>query len=277
MTVGRATGFVLRGDSTPLRELLREMWEARELLVMLARKDFFVRYRRAGLGLLWSIGLPLIQGAVLAVVFTQVVRIEVGASYVVFVMAGIVPWTYFSTSLIAGSTAIVDGAAMASKIYFPRPVLPLVTTAANAYAFVPTVGVLLALMAAFGTPFEPHLALVVPGALLLLLLTSAAVLVASALHVYFRDIRFMVQASVQAWFYATPVIYPLERAPDSVENILAVNPMSGVVQLFRAGVLGPSEVALYPALWFAIGFGVVGLVMGLLLQARFNRVFVDLL
>lgn len=270
-------GFELRGSTTPIRELVRDVIGSRELIAMLARKDFFVRYRRASLGIVWAIGLPLIQAAVLAVVFTRVIRIDVGIPYVVFALAGVLPWTYFSTSLLSGSTAIVDGSTLASKIYFPRAVLPITITVGALYSLAPSLVVLLVVMLVAGVSVGPSIALLVPAVLLLVVLTTAFALVTSTLHVYFRDLRFVVQASLTAWFYVTPVIYPLDRAPGGLKEALHVNPVTGLVQLFRSAVMGVDAVELFPAIWWTLGATVLLSLLGALLQARYNRVCVDLL
>lgn len=272
-----SAGFELRGTTTPVRALLRELLASRDLIAMLARKDFFVRYRRASLGIVWAVGLPLIQAAVLSVVFTKVIRIEVGVPYVVFALAGVIPWAYFSASLLAGSTSVVDGSGLASKIYFPRAVLPITVTIGALYTLAPSVAVLLLAMAIGGVGFGSHLVMLVPAVGVLVLCTTGFVLVTSALHVYFRDLRFVVQASLTAWFYLTPVIYPLDRVPPSLQAALEVNPMTGVVQMFRSAVLGVDEVDLFPSLWWSMGAAVLLLVLGITLQARYDRVFVDLL
>src|SRR5436305_10109124 len=116
----------LTGETTPLPVLLGDLWSRRSLLPMLAAKDFHSRYRSASLGVLWSVFLPLLQGAVLAAVFTKIVKIHTPYSYPVFVLSGMVTWSYFTQSLSASSTSIVDGAAIAGKVYFPRLLLPAV-------------------------------------------------------------------------------------------------------------------------------------------------------
>lgn len=273
----KGSGFQLEGPDTAVREFVRELFRARELTVMLARKDFFVRYRRASLGIVWAIGLPLIQAIVLSVVFTRVIRIDVGIPYVVFALAGLLPWTYFSTSLMIGSTSVVDGAGLANKIYFPRAVLPLTITIAGLYTLVPSLVVLVLAMALTGVSIGPNIILLIPATALLVGITTGLVLVTSAVHVYVRDLRFVVQALIQPWFYLTPVIYPLDRVPTALRAALLVNPVTGVVQLFRAVVVGVDAVPLFPALWWSIGGAVVLLGGGVKLQARFNRVFVDLM
>jgi lipopolysaccharide transport system permease protein len=269
-------GFVLKGEATPVRSLIGEIWRSRELLLMLARKDFFVRYRRASFGLLWAVLLPLLQAVVLAVVFSRVAKIHVtGANYTVFIFAGMISWSFFGGVLGAGSTAIVDGLAMTTKIYFPRAILPLVTVVSNLYGFAITAVILIALTVLSGVHLGLNFLLIVPATLVMTGFATSFVLVFSALHVYFRDVRFMVQAMLIAWFYVTPIIYPLTRV-GNLARLLRVNPMTGVVELFRAATVG-ADPGWVSTVWWTLGWTVGLLAVAVVLHRRFNRVFVDLI
>lgn len=272
-----ADGFELDGSSTTMRHLLVDVWRSRDLLMTLARKDFFVRYRRTSFGLLWAVGLPLVQAAVLAVVFTRIIRIETGGNYGIFVFSGMLPWTFLSGTVNVGATSIVDGAALAAKIYFPRAVLPLVTLGANLYGFLPGVAVLLVGVATIGEGITTDVVLLVPATVLMVLFVAALTLLLSGLHVYFRDLRFMVQASILAWFYGTPIIYPLDEAVGTLRTILQINPATGMVTLFRAAVSDTGTTGLGTALVSTIAWTVGFAILALVLHARRDRVFVDLL
>jgi ABC-type polysaccharide/polyol phosphate export permease len=255
---------------------MKQLWESRGLTAMLARKDFFVRYRRASFGLLWAVLLPLFQAVVLAIVFSKVARIHVpGVNYTVFIFSGMISWTFFSTVLSAGSTAIVDGAGITTKIYFPRAVLPLVTVASSLYGFAITVVILIAMSLVTGVDLGLNILLLIPAMIVMAMLATAFSLVFSALHVYFRDVRFLVQAMIIAWFYVTPIIYPLTRV-GRLGTFLHINPVTGVVEHFRAATVGadPGWVA---TLWWTLGWTVVLLAVAVALHRRFNRVFGDLL
>ncbi len=246
---------------------------------MLARQDFFVRYRRATFGVLWAVALPLVQAGVLALVLSTFVRFELPIPFVVFVYAGTSIWSFFNSGVAAGSTAIADGRDLSTKIYFPRAALPLVRSASNAYSLVISMLALLGLCLVTGTGLGVEVVLLVPAFLLALVLTSAFGLVFGALHVYFRDVRYIVTAALLAWFYATPVFYPLsflEENHAGLATALSANPVSGVVVLSQAavGMTGTGLVA--PVLW-TIGWSLGLLVVALVLYARFDRVFVDLL
>ena len=266
---------VLRGESTPASKLVREVWDARPLLGMLARKDFFVRYRRASFGLLWAVALPLFQAAILALVLSRVVKIHTPVNYAVFVFAGMVVWAYFAASLQTASTAIVDGSDLSTKIYFPRAVLPLVPVISTGYGLVLSVVVLLVMAMAVGAPLGTNLLLLPPAVVLAGALTASLALVLAALHVYFRDVRYLVQAALLAWFYVTPVFYPLQLARGLAPWIRA-NPVTGAVELMRAATVG-ADPGWLPAVWWSLGWTAALLVVALALHRRYDRVFVDLL
>jgi len=273
-----ASGFALKPGPASLRILLADAWRSRDLVLALARKDFFVRYRRASLGVLWAVGLPLVQAVVLTVVFSRIGRFPTGTSYAAFVFSGMVAWSYFSATFTTGSTAIVDNAGMANRIYFPRMALPAIGVIANLYSFVVTLIILLGICLGFRVHLGVPVVLMLPATVLMVLLTLAFSLFASALHVYFRDVRFLVQASLIAWFYLTPIFYPIDlKAIDgALKAVLLVNPMTGVVEVFRAATVGAdSELGLSVAiscLWVVVLLGVA-----LVLHRRYDRLFTDLL
>ena len=276
MVADGASSFELGGEATATRALVADLWRSRRLLGLLARKDFFVRYRRASFGTLWAIGLPVVQAVVLALVFSRIVKVATpGRSYATFVFSGVAAWTFFSSTLSVAGTAIVDGSALSTKIYFPRALLPLVAVAANAYGLVLSLVVLVVMAAATGSAPGARILLLVPATALLVALAAGFSLVLAALHVYFRDVRYVLQAALLAWFYVTPVIYPLTLAR-GLARWLAVNPLTGAVELVRASVMG-ADTGWVSAVWWSLGWTAVLAVLALALHRRFDRVFVDLL
>jgi ABC-type polysaccharide/polyol phosphate export permease len=277
-----AAGFELSGPGTPVRRLVASMWRTRQVLFVLARKEFFARYRRASLGLLWALGLPLVQAVVLALVFTHVVHVGAAVrdvhggefSYAVFVYSGIVGWSYFTGNMPAAATSVVDSAGLAGKIYFPRLMLPLLAVATGVYPLVISLFVLLAMTLVIQHGVGPEFLFVVPAAMLTIAITAGFGLALSALHVYFRDIRFLVQAVMSVLFYATPIIYSLANAPESVRPLLAISPMSGPIEIFRMATVG-ADPGWPTAVLAGTGWFVVLTALGLFLHSRFDRVFVD--
>jgi ABC-type polysaccharide/polyol phosphate export permease len=268
-------GFVLRGESLPMRMLLRDTWRARPLVAALSRQNFYTRYRRASLGLVWAISIPLLQALVLAFVFTQIIKIGAGSHYLVFVLAGVTPWGFFSSSVPAATTSIVDNAAMSTRIYFPRLVYPTVVVGSNLYGFLPSVVILVGASLVSGIGVGLRLLWLVPGILLLLGLTTAFSVLFSALHVYFRDMRYFVQAAFMAWLYATPIIYSIAQA-ERFAGLLPFNPVSGVVLTFRAAVYGQDQ-HFGLSIAMTVAWIIVLSIVGLLVHRRYDRVFSDLL
>jgi ABC-type polysaccharide/polyol phosphate export permease len=269
---------VLRLSNSPTspRDLLASVWQRRELIATLARKEFFVRYRRASLGALWAAGLPLIQATVLSIVFSHVVRIHTTTSYPVFVFTGMSVWTYFTSTITVGSTSIVDNASLTNRIYFPRAVLPLVQVRSNLYGLAINLVIVFALTLAFGERLDAHVLILIPATALLVALCAAAALTLAALHVYFRDVRYIVQATFTGLLYLTPVFLPLSRYPAALRHVVLINPATGVAQLFHLAIDGSA--ADWPtAVLATVAWSVVLAVAAVLLHCWRDRVFADLL
>lgn len=267
-------GFELSSESTPLRPLLRDLWRSRGLIRILARKDFYVRFRRASFGLLWAVGLPLVQASVLALVLSRIAPFKTALDLPVFVFAGVLPWATFSAAVVSGATSIVQGQGVATRIYFPRAVLPLVSVMASLYGFVPGLVILIVMAAAFGTSLGPELLLLIPASLLLAALAAAFALLTSAMQVYFRDVQHIIVAAMLPWFWASGVFFPLERL-GGLARWLQINPAVGMLKMFRAS-LGVGGDWVRPA-WITVGWIVSLLVLAAMLHRRYDRVFVDLL
>lgn len=268
-------GFVLTAQPAPVTALVRDAWRARDLIAILARKDFYVRYRRATFGLLWAAALPLLQALVLSFVVSKFANFRTGTNYSVYVLSGTVAWAAFATIIGTGATAVVDGSGLSTKIYFPRLVLPLANVVTAAYGFVISVAVLIVTSLVTGVGLGPRTLWLIPGTLLALILAAGFSLVLSALHVYFRDVRYLVQAALLVWLYLTPVIYPLSVI-GRARGFIEANPVTGVVEMFRAATVGADGGWGIAVVWTA-AWCVTLLIAGMLLHRRYDRVFVDLL
>lgn len=260
----------------PFAAWLGGLWRSRSLLAALAQKDFRVRYKRASLGILWSVALPIFQSAVMVFIFSRVGGFGEGLkfSYAGFVLAGMVPWIYLSTSIANSTTSIVDASDMTDKIFFPRAVLALVSPISNLISLAISVVILLAAMPLLGQPIQPRFLIIVPAMFLLCIFTAVVGLVLSALYVYFRDVKFMVQAVLLIWLYVTPVVYPAS-ALRTAGPWLDFNPFTAIVGLFQYGTGAPlpSARALAISVFTTIVLGTIAVVA----HRRHDRLFVDLL
>jgi ABC-type polysaccharide/polyol phosphate export permease len=261
----------------PLRSWLASVWHARSLLVTLAQKEFRVRYKRASFGLTWSIALPLFQSIVMVFIFSRVGRFGTGAgySYAGFVLAGMVCWLYFSSSIASSTTSIVDASGITEKIFFPRAILPLVAPAANVISLVISTIILLIALPIVGQPITLRILLLVPAIALLCLFSAALGLALGGLYVYFRDTRFMVQAVLLVWLYVTPIVYP-PSALHGAAGWLDFNPLTGIVGLFQRAAVG-APVPSARALLVSIISTAVLTIAAVIGHRRHDRLFVDLL
>jgi lipopolysaccharide transport system permease protein len=253
---------------------LADLWAHRELLYFLAWRDLSVRYRQTLLGVGWAVAQPLLTLAVFAVVFGRLARLPSdGLPYASFALAGLLAWQCFATALASASNSLVSGAALITKVYFPRLLLP---TAALLPALVDlAVGVLV--LSPFlwwqGVRPGPSLAFL-PAVALLPALTALAVgLWTSALSVRYRDVRHVMPLLTQLWLFATPVVYPAALVPRPWRLAAALNPMWGPVEAFRACLVGralPLDLLLVSAASATLLMGA-----GTLFFRRMERVFAD--
>ncbi|MDQ1419449.1 MAG: lipopolysaccharide transport system permease protein [Acidimicrobiaceae bacterium] len=260
-----------------LRNWLGGLWHFRGVLVALSRKDFQVRYKRATLGVLWSVSLPLLQSIVMVFIFSRVGRFGSGHafSYAGFVLAGMVPWVFVFTSINASTTSIVDASELTDKVWFPRAILALVPPCANLLLLATATMILLAELPLVGVTPTARLLLLVPAAALAVAFASSVGLVLAALYVYFRDLKFMVAAVILVWLYLTPIVYPAS-ALGSAGRWLDFNPLTGIVALFQTAAVGsPGPSA--RAVLTSIGATAVLTVFAVAIHRRHDRLFVDLL
>jgi ABC-type polysaccharide/polyol phosphate export permease len=217
----------------------------------------------------------LVQAVVLGVIFTHIIRFKTATPYPVYVFSGILPWTFFSGGVMLGVTSIVDGSTVASKIYFPRAVLPIETVLAGFYGFVPGVAVLTIFALVMGVHLGPAMLLLVPATLTVTMLSCAFALLLAGLQVYFRDVKHIVAAINLPWFWGSGIIYPL-AALGRIRHIVEANPVVGAIQLFRAS-FGASADHWQRTLWYTYGWMVALIVAAAFVYRRYDRVFTDLL
>lgn len=274
-TTSPPTVLDLRDGPEPLRSWLAGLWGHRDVLVMLAKTDFQARYKRASFGIAWAVVVPLVQAVILAVVFSTVINVGSARNFGAYVMAGVLAWGYFAGAGAPGSTAIVDGSGLTDKVWFPRALLPLASVLANLPALGVSMAALVLAMPILGVGLPLRLALLVPACILLVAFSASLVLVLSALHVYFRDVRFLVQAALLVWFYVTPIAYPRQLL-GHLRPIIDANPMTGVVELFHLATVGRDGPWIGPVLWGVLVTAAL-VVAGVEIHRRHDRLFADLL
>jgi ABC-type polysaccharide/polyol phosphate export permease len=266
--------------------VIRELWGARQLLDNLVRKELKVRYKHSALGFLWSLLTPIMMTAIFTAIFAVVLRIPV-RDFASFFLAGYLVWQFFANSVNSAVGSIVSNGPLIKKVYFPREVIPLSITLSQAVHF------LLAVLATAPLFFFqrgnvlPYLPAVGIGLVLLILFTSGMAMIFAAANVRFRDLQELTQVIFLAWFYATPIIYPLffvaDNAPRAFMAAIRLNPMTWFVEFFQTPLYGvavaadtpdvaqPSLPPGWPAPMTVLGCTVMAVVVFTLGYWMFNR------
>ena len=257
------------------RPWLASLWRHRDVLGILARADFHARYKRATFGVLWAVAVPVLQSLVLAVVFSRVIHVGDARRFGAYVLAGVLAWSYFSLTVTAASTSIVDASTLTDKVWFPRALLPTVPCLANLPGQLVSIVCLVVALPFLRADIGPRLLLLVPAVALLLAFTLVLGLALAALDVYFRDVKFLVQAGLLMWFYVTPVAYSKDLL-GGLARFADFNPLTGVVTLFQMAAVGRQSHWQRPVLVSVIATLVVA-VVALEIQRRHDRLFTDLL
>jgi len=253
----------------------KEIWNYRELLYFLTKRDIKVRYKQTVLGGLWAVIQPAFTMLVFTLFFGRLAKMPSdGLPYPIFVYAGLLPWTYFANAVSASGNSLVGSANLITKVYFPRIVVPASAALAGLLDFFIALFVLGALMIYY--QFVPGWGILLfPFLVALTFLCAVGVgLWLSALNVQYRDIRYAIPFLIQVWMFVSPVIYPMSLVHGKYQWLLALNPMGGVIHAYRASLLGHQ-----PIDWSLLALSALIIVAlflgGLYYFRRMEKVFAD--
>lgn len=273
----------IRASQRWLHLPIREIADYRDLLILLVRRDFVAKYKQTLLGPLWFIIQPLLTTLVFTIIFGNVAKIPTdGLPPVLFYLCGLLGWSYFAQTFSTTSTTFVTNAPLFGKVYFPRLIVPLSVTISNLIAFGLNLLIFLGFLAYFNLFTEAGQRLqfnwnVLYLPLLVLQVAATALgagLWASALSAKYRDLTHLSAFLVTLLMYATPVIYPLSKVPQTWHWLVALNPMTMVVENFRLMFLGQATASV-PLTLISAGITVSVLITGILLFQRTERTFID--
>jgi lipopolysaccharide transport system permease protein len=253
---------------------LDELWAYRELLYFLTWRDVKVRYTQAVLGIAWAIIQPLVTMVVFTVFFGKLAKVPSGGvPYPIFSYAGLLPWSFFAAAVTAGSNSVVGSSNLIKKVYFPRLIVPAAAVAAALVDFAIAFAVFIGLFAYYRFVPTWNLLLFLPLVVLTTLFALAVALWTSALNVKYRDVRHAIPFVVQVWMFVSPVIYPSSLMPEKWRWVLTINPMTGIIEGFRASLLGQSVP--WVPLAYSAGVTVAALLFAAFSFRHMERQFAD--
>jgi lipopolysaccharide transport system permease protein len=266
---------MIGGERWRVTSKLAELWEYRELFYFFVWRDVKIRYAQSILGIGWAIIQPLVPMVLFTIVFGRVARISSdGIPYALFSYTALVPWTYFSNALSDSGGSLVREVNMLGKIYFPRLIIPLTSVLGRVIDLAISFVLLIVMMAWYRT--TPSVTVVFLPLLILIAIVTAAGLGMwlSALAVQYRDVKYALSFAIQFLMYAAPVVYPTSLIPEPFRYLYALNPLVGVIEGFRASLLGAT-----PFPWDLVGIASVSALLilwsGTLYFIRKEPVFAD--
>lgn len=259
---------------------LRELWQFRELFVLLAWRDILVRYKQTYLGVLWAILQPVLTMVVFTLLSKAANFPTNNAPVAVLIFAGLLPWQVFSNALSESSNSLVASARIISKVYFPRLIIPSSAVLSGALDFLIGLVILIILMIVYKVPFRLHLLMLPLFSLLSFMAAFAAGVWFSALNVKYRDVRYIVPFITRMGLYVSPIWF-MSQSVIKDEQLrfiyCTLNPMAGVIEGFRWCILGPGFEPYWPGFWASIAMTTLILVTGLVYFRRTEKTFADVI
>ena len=253
---------------------IKEIYAYREMIFSLVKRDLKGRYKGSVLGFLWTFLNPLLQLAVYTMVFSVIMRAGI-KDYYLFLFVALIPWIFFSSSLTGGASCIMAQQDMVKKIYFPREVLPIAHVTSQFINMLLSFIVVFAVLIFAGYTMNPLAILCLPVIMIVeYILALGLTMIMSAVTVYLRDMEYILGIITMAWQFLTPVMYSIEQAPEEVQMIFQINPMTSVIVAYR-DILYYGRVPELGTLLSAVVVGIVMLLVGWFVFDHLQKRFVE--
>lgn len=229
-----------------------DLWSYRELLYFLVWRDVRVRYKQTVLGAAWAILQPLVTMIIFTYFFGKLARVPTeGIPYPIFFYTGLLLWTYFSNSVMSGANSLIGNTNLVTKVYFPRLIIPASAIGAGLVDFAIASFLLIGLLIYYSFPVTLGYLMLIPLVALTTLFALGMAVLLAALNVRYRDVRYALPFLIQVWLFVSPVIYPSTLVPEEWRWMMILNPLTGVIEGFRAALLGRDFH------WLSLGYSAV--------------------
>ncbi len=252
----------------------KDLWNYRELIYFLVWRDVKVRYKQTAIGIVWALLQPVLTTAIFTVLFTQFARFDsLDVPYPLFALSGLLVWIYVNSSITAAGNSLINNSNLVTKVYFPRLIVPISAALGGLIDLAFGVLILLGLMFYYGVVLSAQILLApVFVGLAVLLAVSVGTLFAT-LNVRFRDIKHTLPFALQIWMFLSPVFYPTAVLSEKWRILLSFNPLTGILEGFRASLFGTAFD------WFSIavsaGLTLIIAFIALLVFTRMEDDFAD--
>jgi len=256
------------------REMVAEQAEYRELLYQLTVRDLKVRYKQSVMGFGWAVFMPLVNTVLFSVIFTRVAPLDTEVPYPIFAYTGLLFWNFFASSLRFAVISLSGNAVIVTKIYFPREIFPFSAILVCFVDLVVGSTVLIGLMIYYQVPPTPALAFVPVLLLIQILFTAGIGLLVAMANLFLRDVKYLFEMVLTIWMFATSVVYPVDLVGGKLGAWLKLNPMTPIIDGYRATILRGEPPAFGP-LAIATALAVVTLLVGWLVFHRAEYQFAE--
>jgi len=256
----------------------QDLWLFRELFYFMAWRDIIVRYKQTAIGYVWAVLSPLLTMTVLTIVFSRLSKLPShGIPYPILVLAGMLPWRFFTNSITRSSTSMITNSSMVSKVYFPRIILPTSSVGVAAVDFMVALGIMMVMMFWYQYPPQWSMLLLPVFMLLCFALSLGVGLWTAALNVKYRDFNYIIPLVVQLGMYVSPVGYSSSVVPERWQLLYSLNPVVGIINGFRRAIIGSSAPLYEPSLLFSVVITTLILATGIMYFRKTERSFADII
>lgn len=253
--------------------MFKNLYKYRELLKTNIKKEIRGKYKNSFLGVLWSFLNPLLQIAVYALVFPFILK-NTQDNYVIFLCCGLIPWTFFSTTISRSAFTMVENGNIIKKVYFPREILPISVVTSETVNFLISTIIIIVFVIFGGIGLSKYIMLYPIVLLAQYLLLIAISLIVSSISIYIRDLQHLIGVALQLLFYAAPIVYTPESIPEQFKWILKCNPMTYIISGYRNIFYNQTMIELKPLL-ILIGCSVVACVIGYIIFNKLQKGFAE--
>jgi lipopolysaccharide transport system permease protein len=228
---------VFQALASDVREMVKEQYDFRELLYQMTRRDLMLRYKQTVMGFGWAIFMPIVNTVIFTVVFTRVAHIDVGVPYPVFAYCGLLAWNFFASSLKFSVSSLTTNTNLVAKVYFPREIFPFSAVAVAVVDLAVGAIVLAGMMVYYRLPLAPAVLFLPVVVVVETIFTAGVALLLAMANLFYRDVKYLFEVVITMWMFGTSVVYPVDRVGGVLGVVLGLNPMTPIVDGYRAVLL----------------------------------------